>query len=266
MRRHAPHRPIPRPARPVPHHLATIRSLLPYLWPRGDRERACPRRAGRRLPGAGQGGDRLYPAGLQPRRRRPVPEAPPGHGAGRAHPRLRPAARRLRRLRRAAGRRVRRRAAAHDPPGGAAHVPAHAQPVDALPPGPADRRRVPLHRARRAGIAAGAAPGRVQPAADAVRGAARHQHHLDAVRLALRPGHLRRGGQLHRLHHRLHHLAGEIPPPDERGRQRGEHQGARQPAELRDGEVFRQRGPRGPPFRRGAGPLRDARPCAPRSR
>ena len=35
---------------------------------------------------------------------------------------------------------------------------------------------------------------------------------------------------------------GAHPPHDERHRQRRLHQGARQPAELRDGEVFRQRG------------------------
>ncbi len=36
-----------------------------------------------------------------------------------------------------------------------------------------------------------------------------------------------------------------------------QHQGARQPAELRDGQVFRQRGARGRPLRQRARPLRD---------
>ena len=43
----------------------------------------------------------------------------------------------------------------------------------------------------------------------------------------------------------LRRLARAHPPHDERHRQRRHHQGARQPAELRDGEVFRQRGARG---------------------
>ena len=49
------------------------------------------------------------------------------------------------------------------------------------------------------------------------------------------------------------------PPHDERHRQRRLHQGARQPAELRDGEVFRQRGARGGALRRRAGALRARR-------
>ena len=51
--------------------------------------------------------------------------------------------------------------------------------------------------------------------------------------------------------------ASSIRRADERERQRGQHQGGRQPAELRDGEIFRQRGARGAPLRRGAAALRE---------
>ncbi len=46
------------------------------------------------------------------------------------------------------------------------------------------------------------------------------------------------------------------PPRDERKRHRGQHQGDRQPVELRDGQVLRQRGARGTPLRHLHGALR----------
>ena len=51
-------------------------------------------------------------------------------------------------------------------------------------------------------------------------------------------------------------MAAEIPAPHEREGQRGQHQGHRQPAQLRDGQVFRQRGARGAALRRLAQALR----------
>ena len=49
------------------------------------------------------------------------------------------------------------------------------------------------------------------------------------------------------LHHRMAH---RLPPADERARLQGQHPRDRQPAQLRDGQVFRQRGVRGAPLRR----------------
>ena len=70
------------------------------------------------------------------------------------------------------------------------------------------------------------------------------------LRLALCRGHARDDRRLCRLHLLGHRLAGALPPRDERARQRGQHQGDRQPAQLRDGQVFRQRGARGAALRR----------------
>ena len=62
-------------------------------------------------------------------------------------------------------------------------------------------------------------------------------------------------------------MAHQVRAPHERRRHRGQRQGDRQPAELRDGEVFRQRGARGAPLRRRPAALRDrgdpveAAPC-----
>ena len=50
--------------------------------------------------------------------------------------------------------------------------------------------------------------------------------------------------RLSRLHHDRHQLAHRHPPLDERERHRRQHQGDRQPAQLRDGQVFRRRGAR----------------------
>ena len=61
-----------------------------------------------------------------------------------------------------------------------------------------------------------------------------------ALRHLVRGGHPDDHRRLYRLHPRRHGMADEIPPDHERDRQRGEHQGDRQPAELRDSKVFRQ--------------------------
>ena len=113
---------------------------------------------------------------------------------GRAGHRLRPAARRLRGVRRAARRAVRQGAAARGARGGAAHLPPSARAEPALPPGPADRRRC---RARSSAARAGIqsvlrlAVFNIVPTID--RDVAGHRDHLAPVRLALRRGHLRRG-------------------------------------------------------------------------
>ena len=66
----------------------------------------------------------------------------------------------------------------------------------------------------------------------------------------------RHGDRLSRLHHHRHQLAHRHPPLDERERHRRQHQGDRQPAQLRDGQVFRRRGARGGALRPLDGALR----------
>ncbi len=51
------------------------------------------------------------------------------------------------------------------------------------------------------------------------------------------------GRCLYLVHLRHHPLAHALPPRDERERYRRQHQGRRQPAQLRDGQIFQQRGP-----------------------
>ena len=76
------------------------------------------------------------------------------------------------------------------------------------------------------------------------------------VRLALCP---HRGGDdlaLSVVHGAGDRLAHQDPPHHERERHGGQHQGHRQPAELRDGEVLRRRGARGQALRQVDGHLR----------
>jgi ATP-binding cassette subfamily B protein len=75
------------------------------------------------------------------------------------------------------------------------------------------------------------------------RGVAADGRAAVAVRLALRAGHRDHGRDLHVLHLHRDRMADRNPPQDERFRHRGEHQGDRLAAQLRDGEIF-QRGER----------------------
>src|SRR5438309_3064 len=83
------------------------------------------------------------------------------------------------------------------------------------------------------------------PGVRACRGSAAQE-----VRLALRRGHLRRRGDLHHVHRAGHRVAHGHPPARQRARLEGQHARHRQPAELRNGEVLRQRGIRGAALRR----------------
>ena len=185
-----------------------VRSLLPYLWPERD-----PGARARVVLAMG-----LLVLAKVATVSVPViygrivdALAPKDRGAAR-HPagagdRLRPAARRLRRVRRAARRAVRQGAAARGPRRGAAHLPPSARAQPALPPRSADRRAGAGDRSRHRGHPVGAAARGVQRGADGDRAAAGHRDHLAPVRLALRRDHLRRGGELCRLHHELRRLA-----------------------------------------------------------
>ena len=78
----------------------------------------------------------------------------------------------------------------------------------------------------------------------------------DLLRLALRRGDQRHRDRLSGLYDRRHQLAHRHSPFDERERHRRQHQGDRQPAQLRDGQVFRRRRARGGALRQVDGALR----------
>ena len=75
------------------------------------------------------------------------------------------------------------------------------------------------------------------------------------VRLALCRGDQRHGRRLFDLYDARHQLADRHPSFHERERHGREHQGDRQPAQLRDGEIFRRRKPRSRAIRQGDGAL-----------
>ena len=141
---------------------------------------------------------------------------------------------------------------------GVGSLRAHASPVAALPPGAQDRR---AHARARAG----SARHREHHAHDADDLRADHRRVRAGggraggrVRLALRAGRDGDDRALSGLHGARHRLAHRHPPHHERERQRRQHQGDRQPLELRDGEVFRRRGARGAPLRPVDGGLRES--------
>ena len=81
----------------------------------------------------------------------------------------------------------------------------------------------------------------------------------EEVRLALRRDHFRRRCDLSDLHRAGDRVADGDPAPRERARFERQHARDRQPAQLRDGEVFRQRGIRGPALRRESVQVRERR-------
>ncbi len=139
---------------------------------------------------------------------------------------------------------------------GAQHVRAHASAVAALSPGAQDRR---------ADARAGARPARhrehLAHGADDVRADHRRVRAGAGgvrlrVRLALRRDRAGDDRALPVVHGAGHQLAHQDPPHHERERHRGQHQGDRQPAQLRDRQVFRRRGARGAALRPVDGGLR----------
>ena len=83
----------------------------------------------------------------------------------------------------------------------------------------------------------------------------RADRHLRHLLREVRAGTGRRdagdGRALHRLHPQGDRLAHPSAARDERGRQQGDRPRGRQPAQLRDGQIFRRRGARGAALRRG---------------
>ncbi len=121
------------------------------------------------------------------------------------------------------------------------HLRPHARTVAALPSRAQDRRtdaragaRPLRHRGDRAHGDPAADP-------DAGRGDSDVRRAVLAVRLALRARDRDHGRRLHVLHLHRHRMADRDPPQDERFRHRGEHQGDRLAAQLRNGEIFRLR-------------------------
>ncbi len=142
------------------------------------------------------------------------------------------------------------------PPAQQPHVRAPAPAVASLSPRAAHRRAVARHRAGDAWRRAHHPHGHPQRRADGARAGARVRDAALLFRLALRRHHAGDRRPLHVVHVLRVRAAHRHPARDERQRHRGQHQGHRQPSELRDGEVFRQRGAGSAPLRHLHGALR----------
>ncbi len=140
-------------------------------------------------------------------------------------------------------------------PARALRVPPYPCPVAALPSRAPHRRVGASDRARGAGHRVPALLHAVQRRSDDIRDPAGLRDPVAALRLDLCRGHLRHDRRLHRLHVLDHRLARALSARDERAQHRIQHQGRRQHAQFRDGQVFRQRGARGAPLRHGASGL-----------
>ncbi len=216
-------------------------------------------------PGAGAAGRRQArqhhdPVSVQGRDRR-ADDAAARHPrrAGRVHPRLWRRPRHVAGLQPAARRGFRQGRPARRAPAGAGGFPPHPRAVAALSPGAAHRRAGARGRARHGGGRVPAVVHAVQHRADGVRDRRRLRDPVAAVRLGLRPRYADDGGGLCDVHLRRHRLAHPLPARDEHAQQRSQHQGGRQPPQLRDRQVFRQRGARGGALRQRAARLRARR-------
>ena len=146
---------------------------------------------------------------------------------------------------RAAQRGFREGRTARGAPPRAVDVPAHPCAVAALSPRTAHRRSGARRRARHGGDRIPAVVHAVQRRADVVRDRRRLRDPVAALRLDLRARHAGDDRRLYRLHLHRDRLAHPPPARDEHAQHRGEHEGGRQPAQLRDRQIFRERGARG---------------------
>ena len=185
-------------------------------------------------------------------------DARSGRGAGHhhAHPRLRRGARRHDGADAGARRHLHGGRPERCPPTQQSHLRAPASLVAALSSRAAHGRSVACHRAGDARRRADHPHGHSQRRADVARAAARVRLAALLFRLALRGDHAGDGRRLHVVHVFRFRAAHRHPPRDERKRHRGQHQGHRQPLELRDGEILRQRRAGGAPLRHLHGALR----------
>ena len=134
----------------------------------------------------------------------------------------------------------------------------------ALPSRAQDRRTVARHRARHQGHRHAAVLRAVQHLSRPCSSSAFVQRHpaREAFNVVVRARHAGHGRRLCLVHLRHHALAHPVPPRHEPERPGRQHQGGRQPAQLRDGQVFQQRGARDAPLRQVDGEIF----AAPRSR
>ena len=165
-----------------------------------------------------------------------------GRGADRAGLGLWPVAAAGVLLQRGAGRDLRQGAGPRHAAHRARRLHPSASPVAALPPGPADGRAFAGDRTRHAGHDLRAGLPAVQHHPHDLRDPAGLPDPVGDVRLQLHRGDPGDGRRLHRLDADVHRMAHPLPPGDERDGPGSQHPRGGQPAELRDGEVFRQRG------------------------
>ena len=234
----------PRKAEPG---LRVLERFLPFLWPKGE--------PGLKLrvvavAAAGPGLDRRHHARHAARLRRRGQPDDRRHGArrrGRHRPGLRLCGGALRR--RAHGQSAQRRLRAGRPGRDAAarrdHLPPPPQSLAALPPRAAHRRGHQDRRARHQEHRHDALFPPLQHRAD--HPPARHRAGPVLGEVRPRPGRRDRddGRGLYPLHADGHRLADQAARPDERSRHRRGGARGRQPAQLRDGQIFRRRGARG---------------------
>ena len=196
--------------------------------------------ADRRQAGLGGGA-----AGAEGNHRRARQAASRAGAAAGPDPHLRPAAFRQHHLRRPARRDLRQGDAARDAPHQHGGVQAPARAVAALSSGTADRRHHARHRARRPGAVE---PGRLPAVPHHPHGAGNPHgrgHPVRQARLGVRSADADHPGGLHRLHRHHHRMAHPVRTPGQYARFGSLWPRHRQPAELRDGQVFRQREIRG---------------------
>ncbi len=237
---------------------AVLGVLARHLWPKGEkalRTRVVDRTG---AAGPGQARQRLRADPLQADRRRP------GHGGGAGRGGADRPHRGLRRgpgIGAGGGRNprcgVRAGVAAGDPQPRPRSLRPSPCALAALPSRAPDRRPEPRHRARHLGHGVPDPLHDLQHPADPARDHPGRRHPVEPLRLALLGGDPGRHRRLHRVLGRAVGVAHKIRAPHERRRHRGQRQGGRQPAELRDREIFRQRGARGAPLRCRPAALRD---------
>ena len=170
---------------------------------------------------------------------------PADRGAGRGDPGLWRRAGPVAGLQRAAQRRLRQGRTTRGASPRAVDVPAYPCAVAALSSRTAHRRSGARRRARHGGDRIPAVLHAVQRRPDAVRDRRRLRDPVAALRLDLRARHAGDDRRLYRLHVCRDRLAHPPPARDEHAQHRGEHEGGRQSAELRNRQVFRERGARG---------------------
>ena len=231
---------------------AVLRVLGRHLWPKGETGLRCRVVVATGAADRGQGHQRLRPGPLQARRRCPGRAHGPGRGrAGRPDPGLwrgprpGPGVRRIARRGLRAGRRSARSATSRSRSSTTSMRSRCASTSSARPAGLS---RVIERGTNGMEFLIRFTTFNILPTLFEI--AAGRRDPVEPLRLALLGGDAGRRRRLCRLLGHPVGMAHQVRAPHERRRHRGQRQGDRQPAELRDGEVLRQRGARGAPLRR----------------